>query len=162
MNILRQIGMILAKGQLTTPVQATDVRQRWRDVPPKLALSIADGKYEAGAALVNTTPQTIALPAGYTAGQCLYCAFSIGGTGTIKVTVVSPDHGTSVYLLQGSNDAVNGFHTRPLVWCGTVTSITCVAGTASAVPIDWTMFELPDLTLAASYRIGQLALGVSA
>jgi hypothetical protein len=162
MNILRQVSMILAKGQLTTPAQAADVRQRWRDVPSKLALSVADGKYDQGAALISTV-QTIPLPNAYTAGQRLYCAFSVGGSDPVKITVVSPDHGASVYLLKGSNDAVNGYRTRPLVWVGTVTSITAVnAGAATLIPLDWFMFELPDLTLAASYRIGQLALGVSA
>lgn len=162
MYILRQIGGKLAVGQVASLAAATRFPWRLVDVPSKYKLYVAAGKASCQFGIIAAgASKTLALPEAYTAGKPLYVSIKVNDL--TKVVVVSPDHGTSTFLVKATNGAVNGAHDGLLIWVGTVTSITVTAAAAATngVQVESFLFELPDLTVQTSFRDGARALGVT-
>lgn len=157
--LLRQFLAHLGEGELDTLSEALVIPWRQLDVLRKYALVVGDGDVISGYATVaNGTPETLALPVDYANTDRLMVF--IRTSGVAKVTVVSPDHGTSDYLLKATSGASAGFHAGVLSFCGTVTSIQVTNPIAASVPlVEWFFAKLPDLEEAASYR-DPFALGV--
>lgn len=159
MFILRQLALRLMEGEQATP-SSRKVLQRSADVLPSTIPIVADGDFKAEQIVLNATDTyAVPLPQNYTNASKLQCFFKT--TKLVKFTVVSPDEGTSNYLVKGTDDTTNGEHIGILAFTGTVTSITITVPAASDdVQIDFAMFMLPDLTLGASYRYGAQTTGV--
>lgn len=164
MFILRQIGAKLAFGQVSRLAAASRFPYRLQDVDPKYKLYVPDGKVLSQAGYLAASGSTsLALPESYSGspgGRPLYVALKVNDKA--KLTVVSPDHGTSNFLLMATNGSVSGAHDGVIIWAGTVTSLTLTAAsTATNLLFEAFMFELPDLTVSTSYRDGVRALGVT-
>lgn len=161
MYVLRQVAAHLAAGNVEQLAYAGNVPWRFKDVLPKYALNVEESKISQGQTLANSSSYTVPLPTGYTNTARLACFIQANGGSPVKVTVVSPDHGTSTFMLSPTNSDTLGVHPGIVMWCGTVTSIAVITQSPNEVPVEWFLFELPDLDDADGYRIGQLALGVS-
>lgn len=159
--VSRQCHAYLCEGELASLKEADVITWRQLDVLPKYALVVGTGDVAAGMGTVaNGTPETLALPIDYTNASRLMVF--IRTTGIVKVTIVSPDNGTSNHLLKATAGVTLGDHPGLLVLCGTVTSIVVTNPIAATTPlVEWSFVKLPDLTAAASYR-DPLALGVDA
>lgn len=162
MFVLRQIQANLARGEASEIARATVFPFRMRDIAPKYALQIGDDELEHGNARITFgTTYTMVLPNGYANTARLFVALKTNAI--LKATVTSPDHGTSNFLIQASTGPIFGEHPGLLIWDGSVTSIVITNPvTGSVALLEWAMHEIPDLTLAASFQGGQLALGVAA
>lgn len=160
MYILRQFQASLADGERSAMAEATRFTWRLRDILPKYTLSIASGLYSNGYQLVDDTSFAVPLPEDYDTANRLY--YALRAEGIVKATVVSPTHGTSTFLIKGTTGTTNGDHHGLLIGVGDITSITLVTSASSVTtPVEWFFFSLPDLTDADSFRLGQLALGVT-
>lgn len=157
----RQISAIDAEGQLDGVPDAVNVPYRLVDVLPKYILKLGEGTYTSDYIRLNAnTTFTVPLPAGYTNTSRLGCIFR--SNDRCRLTVVSPDHGTSVFLLKSTNGSTDGDHSGIIMWQGTVTSIIVNVPTALVNPalIEYFLYQIPDLADADSYRLGEVALGV--
>jgi len=162
MYVLRQIAAHLAQGRLDEISEAVVFPWRLKDVLPKYALNVGEALISQGETVANSTTYSIPLPSAYVNTERLACYIKATGADPVKVTVVSPDHGTSEFMLSPTNSDLLGVHDGLIVWCGTVTSINVInAGAATTIPVEWFLFQLPDLDAASGYRLGQLALGVA-
>ena len=162
MYVLRQVSAFTEQGEETlVPDGSQHLPYSMQDVLPKYSLVIGNGEYTSDYIKLDSgDTYTVQLPAGYANTARLSCVFR--STDICKLTVVSPDHGTSNFLLKSTNGTTNGDHKGLIMWQGTVTSIvlTAPAGLGNPVIVDYFLFKLPDLTADASYRIGNRALGV--
>lgn len=160
MFLQRQIAATTVEGEKTYLADGTKVPYKLTDVLPKYALKLGEGKYASSYIGLDDGDSYVAqLPEGYASTEMLSCI--IRSQSIVKVVIVSPDHGTSTFLLKGTNGTTNGDHPGLLMWQGTVTSITISSPTgAGAALVDYFFFEIPDLTSADSWRLGNRALGV--
>lgn len=163
MYVLRQITARLAKGKKLTSVgTAVTFPYRLTDVLRKYVLKVDDGDVVMDSFAMNASDsESLQLPRNYTNTSRLF--FQLRTTDTVKVTIVSPDQGTSNILVKGTRGTTLGDHDGLLTFCGTVTSVTITVPAAATadVLLEYFAFKLPDLTDADSYRIGNLALGVA-
>lgn len=159
----RQHALVLASGQVDSLRDVPQAVWRLRDVLPKYTLSLADGKMIAGyfriAAAANST---FDLPPEYTPGARL-CGIIIVDA-KAKLVMVSPTFGTNTYVLYGTNGTTKGNHRGIYEFCCDTTSINIaipsVPNGGEDTLVEHAFWELPDLSLAASWRDGPIALGV--
>lgn len=160
MYIQRQIAMTVGEGQKTTLPDMRDIYYRMTDVQPKYALNIANGEYSSDKIRLDASDSyTVQLPENYTNASRLHCCFVVKQA-DCKAVIVSPDHGTSTVLLKATTGTTNGEHAGVLMFSGTVTSIVLsVDAGADSSLIEYFLYKIPDLSLAASWRIGSRAVG---
>lgn len=154
MYIQRQIQAFLATGDAPAIAEATTFPWRQRDVRPSLVLVLAAGKQDSDAIRLNAGQSyALPLPSDYDTTRPLFCALK--ASSAAKVVTVSPAHATSTALIK----AASGYP-GILQWTGRVTSITVSNPHATdATLVEYFLHELPDLTLAASFRGGFMAFG---
>lgn len=158
MFLQRQISAVTGNGEKTSVADMPSVVWRLNDILPKYTLVLADGDWTSDyIKLDSADTYTVQLPANYTNASRLSCCFR--STAVVKLTVVSPTHGTSNFLLKGTNGTTDGDHKGIIMWQGDVTSILLTA--AADALVDYCLFKVPDLTDADSYQLGQRALGVA-
>lgn len=155
--ITKQVAATLTRGEPTKSTGIVTALYRLKDILPKYQLVLADGKWASDAIVMNASDtEAMQLPVAYSSANRLAAYFSTDEI--VKVTIVSPVHGTSNFLMKGRDSDALGF----LCWQGRVTSITLtIPAGADDTSIEYFMFELPDLSLAASFRGGQQATGVA-
>lgn len=128
------------------------------------ALLLAPGKqayYEFS--LAQSATQLVALPQNYVSPNRLYVAVLVDAKVTLQL--VSPTHGASDIVLQGTNTTLQGFHPGFWVYQGDLTSLTVAipttgqGGVTTSVKIF--MYEIPDLNDFQSYYDKQIGYGVS-
>lgn len=157
MFLQRQISAVVGKGEKTSVADMPAVIWRLSDILPKYTLVLENGDWTSDYIdLDSSDTYTVQLPANYSNTEILSCCFR--SNAIVKLTFVSPDHGTSNVLLKGTNGTTNGDHKGIMMWQGTVTSIVITA--AADALVDYCLFKVPDLTDADSYQLGQRALGV--
>jgi len=159
-HLRRQIAIRTAKGILDGLPDATVFPYRLTDVLPKFVLNLSNGSYSANTIEMNATDSyVVPLPVNYDSANRISCFFRT--TSPIKVVIVDPELGTSTHLIKATNGTTKGDHYGILMWQGRVTSITVsVPATFADAEIDYFLFNIPDLTLDASWQIGNQALGV--
>lgn len=161
----RQFAIVLGAGAPASLADVATPLVPWRDVLPKYVLKLTDGKFNTGyfRRAVNTS-NGIALPNNYSSTAQL--AGVIIANGKAKVRVVSPTYGTSNVLLYGTKGSTLGDHRGIHAFVADTTSVTVLIPTAlqggADTLIEYAFWEVPDLTAAASWRDGLLALGVDA
>lgn len=153
MNILRQINLMLASGDLDEASMVQIPAWKGQDVQPKYILVVGSGDQTAGyASLDGSTSHTIPLPEGYSSANRL--AVALKAYGQVRVTIASPAHANSVFTLNGSTTVG-----APVVYNGRVTSITVTTPSSTDVKVAYFLFELPDLTDRDSFRGGVYNFG---
>lgn len=160
MIIARQLNARVLEGEQDTVGGSRKIPWRFNDVLPQTKLVVASGDFASDSIVLNAADSfALPLPKNYTNASFLQVFLKT--TGLVKVVLVSPDGGTSTFLLKGTNDATNGVHMGLLALTDTVTSITItVPAGADDLQIDYMLYKLPDLTLAASYQAGSRTTGV--
>lgn len=106
------------------------------------------------------TSNTLVLPAAYDTDRPLFVA--IVTSENLRVAITSPEFsGTKVVLLKATEtDTDAGTHQGFFVWQGQVTTLAVsVANGANPAAVNVFMYEVPDLTVMASYVDQQIALG---
>lgn len=168
MQIIRQCTAKLVSGQPAALGDVSVAQFKWLDVPRRYVLQMAaDGKMvQDYVAMATNTSHQLKLPSAYVPGTALAaggrplrCAFR--STDVCKLTIVSPDQGTSNILVKGTNGATNGSHDGYLILTGTITSITLAVPSqiAGPVEVEYALYELPDITQSAAFRGGTLTFG---
>jgi hypothetical protein len=160
MFLLRQISARLLDGEQETVGSSRNIQLRVNDVLPSTILRLEDGDCKSESVVLNASDTyAVPLPQNYASTDLLQVFLKTNVV--IKVTVVSPDEGTSNYLVKGTEGTTDGEHEGILCFTGTVTSITITIPSGSNdAQVDFAMFKLPDLTLNASYRSGSQTTGV--
>jgi hypothetical protein len=160
MHLRRQVAIRTAKGIIDTLPEGHVFPYRLTDVLPKYVLNISNGGYSTNSIELNASDSyTIPLPANYDSANRLACFFRADSI--CKVVIVDPELGTSTFLLKATQGSTKGDHKGILMWQGRVTSITVsVPATYDDTIIDYFLWNIPDLTLDASWQIGNQALGV--
>lgn len=159
MYLQRQISASCVEGEKESLADGTRFPYKLTDVLPKYILKLGEGKITSDYIRLDAADSyAIPLPEGYTNTEKLSCI--IRSNAICKVVIVSPDHGTSTFLIKGTSGTTDGDHNGMIMWQGTVTSITLSVPTAfDPALIDYFLFEVPDLTSADSYQLGETALG---
>lgn len=154
MYIQRQICAFLATGDVPSMAEATVFPWRQRDVRPNLVLKLAAGKQTGDSIRLNAGQSfSVPMPDDYDTARPLFCVIS--ASSVAKVVTVSPAHATSTALIKCATG-----YPGVLEWVGRVTSITVSNPHATdETLIEYFLHELPDLTLAASFRGGSFAFG---
>lgn len=160
MFLQRQISAACVEGQKESLADGIKFPYKFSDVLPKYVLQIGEGEFTSDYIRLDATDSySVPLPVSYSNTGILSCI--IRSTARCRVVIVSPDHGTSTFLLKACSGTTDGDHSGALMWQGTVTSITVNVPTAfDSALVDYFLFKVPDLTLAASWRLGNRALGV--
>jgi hypothetical protein len=159
MYLRRQIAVRVCNDIVDSLAEGTVFTYSLSDVLPKYVLKLASGKViqdyidlDAGESF------SLPLPANYDTDEKL--CVTIRSNERIKVVVVDPDLGTSTHLVMASSGTTDGDHEGILMWQGRVTSITVsVPATFDTAQIEFFMWEIPDLTIPASWRTGSQAIG---
>jgi hypothetical protein len=111
MFILRQIGAKLAAGAVASLAAATRFPFRLVDVPPKYKLRVSGGKVASANGIVARPARRCSrCLESYTTGQRLQVCIKTNDLA--KVVIVSPDHGTSSFLVNATNGTTSGTHDR--------------------------------------------------
>ncbi len=160
MYLQRQISAACIEGEELYLADGQKFPYRFSDVLPKYILQIGNGEYTSDYIRLDATDSyAIPLPESYTSASRL--SVIIRSNAICRVVVVSPDHGTSTFLLKATNGTTKGDHFGAIMWQGTVTSITVNVPTAfDSALVEYFMFKIPDLADADSWRLGDRALGV--
>ncbi len=155
--IQRQFSAFLGEGDDTDPVTYPISTRIWseQDVYPSNILKIADGLQASGRLTVLTSgPKTLALPQLYDSASRLFLVMSV--TAITKVVIASPAHSTSTVLLRpGAATDQRGI----LTLNDRITSIT-ISTLGAFTMIEYFCFQMPDLSIAASWQNGYQTLGV--
>lgn len=154
MYVYRQITGFLAAGDAPSIAEATVFPWRLRDVRAAIVLKLAEGKVAGDSIRLNSAQSfVVPLPSDYDTTRPLFCLFK--SSSVARVVTVSPAHATSTALIKCATGYPGIFQ-----WAGRVTSITLSNPHATdATEIEYLLHELPDLTLAASFRGGSMAFG---
>jgi len=160
MYLQRQISAVCTEGEQEYLSNSQKFPYRLADVLPKYVLAIGNGEYTSDYIRLDATDSyVIPLPESYTSSDRL--SVIIRSNAICRVVVISPDHGTSTFLLKATNGTTAGDHFGSIMWQGTVTSITVDVPTAfDPALVEYFAFKIPDLTEASSWRLGDRALGV--
>jgi hypothetical protein len=156
MYILRQFCSQLAVGDVGADEYYLPVYQNY-DVQPYLKPKIEPGK-NIGAVITLAAAGTylVQLPNDYDTENRLFVLIS--AQGVCRCVLVSPAHATSTILIKGESSARPGIYSV----CERVSSITLSNPTATAFDVQVSTYELPDLSLSASFSNGPYAFnGVS-
>lgn len=159
MFLQRQISASLVEGEKISLADGVYFPYKLTDVLPKYILRLGEGQVSSGyLELAATESSVLQLPANYVNTDRL--SVIIRTNQIVKCVVVSPDHGSSTFLTKSTDSTDEGEHLGPIMWQGTVTSITLsIPATFSSALIEYFMFVIPDLSEPTSYRLGQTALG---
>lgn len=152
-NLQRQLNMLLGQGSLTYLSEVEKPAWKGIDGLDKYILSLAPGYVSGGFfQIAGSTSQVIALPELYDSAERLCCLIS--AFGQVRLSTVIPVTGTSVCTLNGTSaiEAVTYFQSR-------VTSITITTPTATPVKVRYSLYQLPDLEDADSFRGGVYNFG---
>lgn len=154
----RQFAGWLAAGDDTDPVVFPPQSRVWdmRDVYPSNVLQMDSGLQNSFETTIDTLGSlTVQLPQLYDSAEKL--AVLIRGNKLLKIVTVIPVAGTSTALLRpGLATDQNGVH----CFCGRVTSITITNTSADTATVQYFLYQMPDLTLAASWEQGYQVTGV--
>lgn len=155
----RQFAGWLAPGNDEDPVTYPPQSRVWdlRDVYPSNVLQIDQGLQNSFETTIATLGSlTVALPQLYVSTEKLFVL--IRGNKLLKVVTVIPVAGTSSALLRpGLDTDQNGVH----CFCSRVTSITITNPSADTATVQYFLFQMPDLSLAASWEQGYQVTGVT-
>lgn len=158
MYIQRQFGADVVTGDDTDLVTSTISNYVWQltDTNQRYVLVIDPGKYVQGTIdLAASASYSIQLPNTYDSANRLFVM--IRSDLTIKVVTVSPFDPTSTFLVRAGVEAgQDGIYSSQ----GRVTSITVSNPQSETATVEYFLFEQPDLSLADSFRDGQIATGV--
>jgi hypothetical protein len=159
MFLQRQISASCVLGEFDSLADATKFPYKLVDVLPKYILNLEPGKFTSDYIDLDATDTfSVPLPTNYTTGERLSCVFR--SNNICKLVIVSPDHGTSTFLLKSTSSAAQGDHKGIIMWQGSVTSITVsVPATFDPALIEYFIWEIPDLSLASSWKLGDMAIG---
>lgn len=98
--------------------------------------------------IAAASSMTVSLPSGYNATTSrLFLLMRVDGI--VQVTIASPAHTSSVFMLKGLTTQKGQYST-----VDKISSITIYNPTASAVRLRYIVMEMPDITLAASFYDG--------
>lgn len=158
MNLLRQLNARLLEGEQTNVAGSRRIPFKLTDVSPSVVLKLGDGECIHDSYNFSTgTSFVVPLPVSYTSADQLQVFLQ--ATKTCKVVIVSPVEGTSTIILYGTDSSTDGDHFGVLSFTQRITSIT-ITSAQSNVQVNYSLFKLPDLSLAASFRDGSLTTGV--
>lgn len=159
MFLLRQIAATLCEGEVDSIADGPRQPYKYVDSLPKYVMQIGDGKVGSDYIRLDATDSyVIPLPENYDTTQKL--SVIVRSNAICKLVIVDPDLGTSTLLLKGCNGETDGDHFGMIMWQGRVSSITVSVPTAfDPALIEYFIYEVPDLNVAASYRIGERAIG---
>lgn len=159
MFLQRQISVSLVEGQKDSLADGHKYPYKLVDVLPKYVLRLDNGSVSSGyLELDDGDSSSLQLPQAYVSTERLSCI--IRSTLPTKLVVVSPDHGSSTFLLKSTDSEDEGEHFGSIMWQGTVTSITASLPAGSdPCEIEYFFFILPDLDSPTSYQMGETALG---
>ncbi len=152
-NVLRQINVLLGQGVFTYASEIKTPAWKGIDIPDKYKLVVSPGDIDGGFySIAGSTTHTIALPENYVNTARLFCLIS--AFGQVRVAVVNPALGTSTFTLNGTTtvEAVAS-------WNGRVSSMTITTPSATAVKVRYSLFMMPDLNDADSFRGGVYNFG---
>lgn len=158
----RQFSFVLGQGLCESIRDVAQPLITLRDVLPKYVLKLDPSQFVSGYFRVSQAASTgIDQPTGYTSAKIL-CGV-ITSNGRSRVTIISPTHGTKTASLLGTKGATLGDHRSLFSFACDITTVT-VSVPSTAQGGDDTLFEyclwvLPDLTVASSWRDGDIALG---
>lgn len=132
------------------------------------ALNLAAGKsithtFSSAADSVADKTYTLVLPQNYDTDEKLY--ISVVTNGRLQVKYTSPTFGSNQrVLLKGTDDTSAGTHLAFWIYQGDMTEIQLIQPPTSTggtdIDVVVFMYEIPDLSLAASYADGEIGLGV--
>lgn len=113
--------------------------------------------------LAQSGSATLALPENYDVAERLYIA--IRASLPSRAIIVSPTHGSSTVLLNGTDDDTNGEHAAFFTYQGDVTSLTITVPSTgdggATTTFDVFMYEIPDLSDFESFYDKQIGYGIS-
>jgi hypothetical protein len=173
MFLSRNVTAKLAENLLSFMSQAVIFPYRLSDLPRRMILALGSaGNTPSGklttfsGALPASSSLSVPLPNGYVSGVALSAGglrlrVAIRAQALLRVTIVSPDQGTSIFLLKGTNSPTQGLHEGHLIFTGTITSITLAAPSQNTYDCQYgvMLYELPDITQQAAFRDQETALG---
>ncbi len=156
----RQVAVRTVQGIVSALPSGTVFPYRLTDVLPKYVLKLDAGTYSSDTITLNASDSfAIPVPAAYDSANRIACFMRC--TARCKVVIVDPELGTSTFLVKSTSGTTDGDHKGILMWQGRVTSITVSIPAAFAdCIIDYWLWDIPDLALAASWQNGIQALGV--
>lgn len=175
MFLNRNMSARLVQGNQTTISEQQVIPWRLTDVPKYMALALGanraapTGKVYAESGLLASaaSPYTLTLPNAYASGVALASGglrlrCCIRTNQSLKLTKVSPDTGTSVFLIKATNGATLGAHDGYCIFTDTVTSLTLsqLSSGAADAQFETMLYELPDITQQTAFRAQDIALGV--
>ncbi len=159
--VRRQYAAACGQGSHSTLPDCTIFPYRFTDVNPRNTLNLEDDKFTSDyTALTANTSFSIPVPDGYSSANKL--GVILRATAITKVVIVDPSAlGTSTFLIKATSGTTKGNHPGILAWSGRVTSITVSVPSAFDTSlVQWFLYEIPDLTLASSWKNGYQTLGV--
>jgi hypothetical protein len=161
--IQRQLNYILCKNYPASIVDATKFIWQFRDVEPRNKLKVDPGLYSSGiSTCTNIVNFVIPLPKNYDPTK--YLAFYATTNLPTFVEIVSAVNGTRKAYVYGTDSTAEGEHFGTLAFQESgITSVTVKHDPSfvnSTVTIVWAMYQMPDLSLAASWKDGVQTLGV--
>lgn len=156
-------GLVIPTDTVNTPTDPSSSQvYLWQltDVPLKYILRMASEGLVSHdyINIAASTTETLALPNEYVNTQRLFVA--LRAADDVRVVVASPNHATSTVVLKTSGAGGSAAQNGIITMVDTITSITVFNGHAGAVAIEYFMFQYPDITRAAGWRIGSQATGV--
>ncbi len=153
--IQRQVSMMLARDDVSSMMEAEIFPFRQRDVKPSTILKIDPGlRCSQAFSLAAAGTYTVQLPDDYDTAQKLHGIFITNGI--ILAVTTSPElTGTSSQLIKGTAADGRG----SWIFQQRITSIVLSNPTAATVLVEYMLFQIPDLTVTASYRDGARTLG---
>lgn len=153
----RQFSGFVVPGAETNASASQQYIWQMTDVPMKYILSLADGKVQHDIITVAASgTATLTIPNKYDVTQPLFALILTSGTIKAVAVFASPILMTSTVLIKAG-----GNQEGMASWVGETTSITLTNPQTAAVTVEYLLYEVPDLTVATSWRIGSQATGIS-
>lgn len=159
MLVLRQINLQLEAGaDIASEALTNDTSAQMTDVNPRYIMQLAgDGKFASDFTQIAGTSTAFALPLPQKYVTTNMLVVILTADQTVQVTTTGAN-GTSNQMVRAGLNQL-GIWTQ----CGPVTGITVTSNsTATAVNVEWFMYELPAITTNAGWLDGPLATGLIA
>lgn len=159
MYLQRQISVQLCEGEKETAAEGYRFPYRLVDVLPKYVLNVGDGAISSGYFELGTG-DTLTLPLPEEAAATDYVSVILRSRTRVRVEVTYNSLPTSVFLMEGTDSTDEGEHPGLLMFQGKIVSIQVTIPTGEVASLlEYFMFKVPDLDIAASYQIGDRAIG---